>query len=333
MTLLEHYLYAVGGYLEKRPDRADVLAELDEHLRSKIEEREAQLGRPLTETEEKAVLSEYGDPFAVASRYGRIAPGFSFGALQIIGPAAFPAYAWALALVLTVTLIGTVIGAVADGTALLGTVRRVAIIVLMEFGVLTVIFAGIDLLLVRSKPATPVERLDPWLFWSPYAARIPRWYSIAGLTFLALVTAWWATILLLPALTFGSAADTVTLSPVGLRLYWPMLAVLAVGMAQRVANLVRPDLLWLVPGLRLLTNLAAVALLCPLLSGDPLIAVRSAIPLTAAAAALAASTEATVRGVLRGMGAYWFFNALWLLWVGIQHVRHFRSRRQANALT
>jgi hypothetical protein len=132
----------------------------------------------------------------------------------------------------------------------------------------------------------------------------------------------------LPSLTLGEAASILEPSAGLLRLYWPLLALLVLAMMQRVASLVRPDQLWLLPAIRLVVNVAAVMLLYPLFAIDSFVAVRADIAATPDTAVLAASTDATIRGALRGVGIYWFFNALWILWVGTQHVRHFVNRRR-----
>jgi hypothetical protein len=234
----------------------------------------------------------------------------------------------ALALVFVPTTIGTSVAAIIEGISLLDLLGRLASVLAIEFVVLTTIWASLDQFFFRRrKAARPSEHLEPYLFWSPYARRIPRWYSAAGLVTLALVALWWATLPRLPSLTFGDAARILEPSAECLRFYWPLLALLALGMAQRVASLVRPEQLWLLPAIRLVVNFAAVALLFPLLSIESFVAVRADVVATADTEALVASTNATIRGVLRGVGGYWFFNALWILWVGIQHARHFVNRR------
>ena len=90
MELLDHYLKAVKIYLP-RNNQEDILRELRENLRSQIEEKEAEVGRPLNETEQEAILTEHGDPMLVASRYGAPQRGLSFGR-QLIGPELFQLY-------------------------------------------------------------------------------------------------------------------------------------------------------------------------------------------------------------------------------------------------
>jgi hypothetical protein len=62
MTLLNQYVKAVRMYLPKGPQQEDILSELSEHLQSRIDEEEDALGRPLTEVEQEALLSQHGNP-------------------------------------------------------------------------------------------------------------------------------------------------------------------------------------------------------------------------------------------------------------------------------
>ncbi len=96
MALLPEYVKAVRTYLSKGAESDDVAKELTELLQSKIEDREEELGRPLTEPEQEALLAEFGSPLVIASRYGKVNHGLSFGR-QLIGPELFPIYVRALA--------------------------------------------------------------------------------------------------------------------------------------------------------------------------------------------------------------------------------------------
>lgn len=89
--LFERYMQAIRKYLPaERQD--DIVAELRTNLDAQREEREAELGRPLTEGEMVDWLKELGPPREVAARYH--APRY------LIGPALFPFYWHILRLVL-----------------------------------------------------------------------------------------------------------------------------------------------------------------------------------------------------------------------------------------
>ena len=68
MTLVDRYLGAVRDNLP-RAQRDDIIEELEDSLRSRMEDEAAARGRPLTEAEEAAILKGFGNPMAVAARY------------------------------------------------------------------------------------------------------------------------------------------------------------------------------------------------------------------------------------------------------------------------
>lgn len=105
MTLTEKYLRAVAAQLPAAT-REDVIAELRDDLMSRMEDREAALGRPLTETEEEAVLREMGHPLMVAARFGA-------GPHHVVGPELYPWWMFGVKTALTVLAIITVIGVIA----------------------------------------------------------------------------------------------------------------------------------------------------------------------------------------------------------------------------
>src|SRR6516164_9401632 len=83
MELLDRYLQAVKKHLPwQRQD--DIIAELRANLESQLEEREAELGRPLTGPEAEAWIKQLGPPMQMAARYQP--------QQYLIGPAVFPIY-------------------------------------------------------------------------------------------------------------------------------------------------------------------------------------------------------------------------------------------------
>ncbi len=85
MTLLDQYLKAVAAQLPKDV-RDDIVAELKDMILTRFEAKEEELGRPLTEAEQEAILREVGHPLSVAGRYHT-------GANHLIGPELYP-YWW-----------------------------------------------------------------------------------------------------------------------------------------------------------------------------------------------------------------------------------------------
>jgi len=87
MELLDRYLQAVKKHLpSSRQD--DIIAELRANLESQLEDKEAELGRPLTTGEAEEWLRTLGHPMMVAARYQP--------QQYLIGPTFFPMYSFVL---------------------------------------------------------------------------------------------------------------------------------------------------------------------------------------------------------------------------------------------
>lgn len=104
MNLTERYLRAVAAQLPTAK-REDITAELRDLLMTRMEAREAELGRPLNEAEEEAVLRDFGHPLAVAGRYGE--------AQGLVGAELYPWWLFGvkagLAVLAAITLVGVVV--------------------------------------------------------------------------------------------------------------------------------------------------------------------------------------------------------------------------------
>lgn len=212
MTLLDHYIKAVRMYLPKGPEQNDIIRELAEHLQSKIEEREAAMGRLLTEVEQEALLTKHGNPMVVAERYGATNRNVAFG-WQLIGPELFPLYVRILALnwVLTIAIPYAIAPFVPASVLTLGAIL---VRMLIQLAIVTSIFACIEVFQRRSRRATTrLEKHLNWRFPPAYLQPVPRWQSLSGLVVLGATGFWWALVPYTPALILGRAADTLKLAP------------------------------------------------------------------------------------------------------------------------
>lgn len=141
MTLVDRYLGAVRDNLP-RAQRDDIIEELEDNLRSRMEDEAAARGRPLTETEEAAILKGFGNPMAVAARYRRDERSVTFGR-RLIGPELFPTYLKVLTVNVVITLmIGAVVLILGDTIA--STFPGIVVPLLVQFAVVTIIFVAID---------------------------------------------------------------------------------------------------------------------------------------------------------------------------------------------
>jgi hypothetical protein len=81
--LLDRYLYAVRRYLPAY-HQDDLVAELSANLHAEMDDKQAELGRSLTEDEQVEVVRRHGHPILVAARYQP--------QRWLIGPEVFPFY-------------------------------------------------------------------------------------------------------------------------------------------------------------------------------------------------------------------------------------------------
>lgn len=178
MELLDRYLYAIGTRLPAK-ERDDIVAELADNIRSEMEEREAELGRPLTPDEQATVIKAYGHPIVAAGRYEP--------QRYLIGPALFPYYVNALRIALpsavaVAAAVAFVLAAGAGGpvssfAAFWGTVWYA---VFGVFSVATVVFA----LLERFSTTSEIfGKWDPRSLPRPSDRRIPRAQTVLELAF------------------------------------------------------------------------------------------------------------------------------------------------------
>jgi hypothetical protein len=136
---VDRYLEAVRDFLP-RAQQGDIIRELSENIRSKMEDRAAELGRPLTEAEQEALLEQLGSPLLVASRFRQDELSVTFGR-QLIGPALFPLYVKLLAfnVGLVVILLGLI--PLAGGKPILRTLPLLLLNVGVQFTLVTLVFA------------------------------------------------------------------------------------------------------------------------------------------------------------------------------------------------
>src|SRR5688572_2388741 len=87
MDLLDRYLREVALWLPRRQS-ADIVAEISADLQAEAEGQAHALGRPVSRAEEEAILTRWGHPMLVASRYQP--------QVSLIGPALLPTYRFVL---------------------------------------------------------------------------------------------------------------------------------------------------------------------------------------------------------------------------------------------
>jgi hypothetical protein len=257
MELLDRYLQAVKKHLPwLRQD--DIIAELCANLEAQLEDKEAELGRPLTKEEAEEWLKQIGSPIQVAARYQR--------QQYLIGPILFPTYSYILKLVLTwATVIYAIANAVTiaasnrGGEAVLQAALRLPSIWLINAAIVTLIFVVIERTGMRfpekfgalgpiAGPAsmqwTPLD-LPPVGEDQPDWAK-PRSFTRALLEVLGggLFLAWILLVPHYPFLLFGPGAWYLhslpyQLATVWLTFYWCLVAMNAFELAWKIVDLAR----------------------------------------------------------------------------------------------
>jgi len=164
MEILDRYLAAVKKHLPwQRQD--DIIAELRANLESQLEDKEAELGRPLTSDEAAAWLKQMGPPMQVAARYQ--------AHQYLVGPGLFPTYwyvlrmalGWALTIYLIVSGIElmTEAGSVAS---VVEAVARVPGVLLTVAAWVTLVFAAAEYAFARGLVKVPPGVCAP-VDWNP----------------------------------------------------------------------------------------------------------------------------------------------------------------------
>jgi hypothetical protein len=236
VELLDRYLHTVKRHLPES-QQEDITRELGENIRAQIEDREAELGRPLTEAEEEALLKQHGAPMVVAGRYRPNGPGLAFGR-QLIGPVLFPYYVKVLALNAGITT--ALVSAIAIALALTPqqALFRILWAVFWQFTVVTAIFCAVELHVSKSP--------EYWHVLSPFSAkrgstrsravslrtrrRNTRLEALSELIFLAVFC----------NVLRAVPGSVLRLVPIAHQLYVPVLVLTAAGMVQAAICLIFP---------------------------------------------------------------------------------------------
>jgi hypothetical protein len=327
--LLDRYLTAIKFWLPKK-QREDVAAELAANLQSEIDDRVAELGRPLSEDEVAALLQQHGSPMLVASRYEEEHRSVTFGR-QLIGPIVFPFYWTALKVTLVLLLVPGVVPAVVLGTQthgrpfaqLVSALTRIAWLSLPVLLIVTLIFVAIDFALRR------FGFLEKWRTeWDPrtlpstarQAKQVRRSSSIAGIIINSIFILWWWNHGSIPYLVVSSSGAQMHFAPVLAALYLPILLIAFINLAQHWINLAEPDWRWLPPAAGLVTSLFGLIILYPLLGTSPLVSISEPNGLPISAAKAVAIQKLIALGMISlwmgiaVVGAIYAWRLAWILW-------------------
>lgn len=236
MDLIDRYLQAVKFWLPSE-QKQDIAAELSEDLRSQIEDKESELGRPLNNAEVDAILKNLGPPMLVAQRY--------LPQRSLIGPALFPMYWFVLRfswlciygpwLIIVIGLKILASSGAHTGAAASGMFEPFFRSIFIQFAVVTCAFAAIERAHANAawlkdwNPRKQLKVRDP--------NRITRTSSISELAWYGMLLLWWVNVLRLPTIPGVS----ISMAPAVLRLYWPILVLIACQGVIGMVNAFRPQ--------------------------------------------------------------------------------------------
>jgi len=256
MELIDRYLQAVKFWLPKN-QKQDILAELSEDLRSQVEDKEAELGRKLNESEVAELLKQRGRPVLVANRYQP--------QQHLIGPVLFPIYLFVLEIVGGFYLLPWVLAWIAiaifrphPGQSLITTIGSFWTsfwpTAFFMIGSVTTVFAILERVQNKSKF---MEDWDPRKL-PPVKDpnRIPLSTSVSELIASLVFCTWW--IFWVGGLWYPTlihfAGVTVTLAPTWRYFFWGYLLVGVLNTAGSTVNIFRPYWTWQRALFRLLTD-------------------------------------------------------------------------------
>ena len=316
MELLDRYLQAVKFWLPKA-QRGDIIAELSEDIRCQLEEKEAELGRKLGESDLEAVLKSLGHPLLIAERY---LPSQQY----LIGPVLFPVYR----LVLKMLLCGYIapwlllwIGLLLfdpyhaePGLRQIANLRSLWLIMLYSVFLITAAFAFVERFKLKS-----------WLVkdWNPRklpAVRDPNRISRSDSTFelagsIVYIALWLN--LMSTATVFHIAGGRITLASATRYFVWTIFFLAIAGIGVCSVNLFRPYWTRLRASLRLAIDSVGWIALCWLLKVQPLLEISA----PGLSAEEAARLTAMINGSIMAK-VFWFVLATGavVVFVGIRRI-------------
>jgi hypothetical protein len=254
MQPLDRYLSNLAKLLPAS-QREDILRELSEDIRSEFEDKESELGRPLTEAEQLAVLKRRGNPLQVAAGFAPNQGTLAFGP-QIIGPVLFPFYVRVLTFNLGLTFL--IVGAIFAAISLAGQpihfadlFSSVILQLFIQLTAVTLIFALVEKHLSRQPHDWSKEdfeknlkvaiqsRIEKKIQAGP--KEVSRFDSMAVLVASSVALLWLQSLWANQYLLFGPAALLISLAPIWHVVYLPIVFIMLVTIVRAAVNIARPD--------------------------------------------------------------------------------------------
>lgn len=267
MNRLDSYLKEISPLLPKA-QRQDILAEIEDDLRSQFEDRGEELGRDLTDQEQDAILERFGPVLMVAGRYLPQEGTLTFGRV-LIGPEIFPFYIryvrFFVAAALVVAVGVRVAMGLMDPANWDGALSSIFFYPALMFAIQTVVWIGLQ----KHFEANPEK-------WKPKekeknVERVSRFDSTAQLVIQVLLTPVVPYFLAKP----GGPSDSIILTQPWNNIYIPAMVMAVASIAQSVATLINPEWVRLRNYVQMASGALVVALCGYLLASGPLVRVNA----------------------------------------------------------
>lgn len=254
MELLDRYLQAVQKNLPWKR-QGDIIAELRANLEAQLDEKQAELGRPMTAAEAEAWIGQLGSPLQMASRYQP--------QQYLIGPAIFPVYlnvlrlasVWALLIYTLVSVINAILGQAQAGHALAVAILGLPSVLVQVAAWITLTFAAIEFAAARFPDKCP-DIADFHRKWTPRdlpkleqavtSGKKQRTYgqALAEAAFGFLLLGWFLLVPQHPFLMFGPGvaffhASPYLLTSIWITVYWWLVALAAIQLVWQCFDLLR----------------------------------------------------------------------------------------------
>src|SRR5215831_14518696 len=255
MELVDRYLKTVAKALPEA-QREDIIRELSEDICSEMEDKAHELGRPLTEAEQQALLRQHGNPLLLAARYRQDHRTLAFGR-QLIGPVFFPFYVKVLSFNLGLTFVVIAVIFIALGTSgqkvgFNNILTTCLLQLLIQLGVVTLIFSLIERHLTKNPDRWDLSgtcgglRLDVKMEKNIIlpinrSQWISRFESASIIVASTIALVWLTGVQRYPFLILGPAAAFLKLAPIWYQVYFPIVLLTVAEIVRATINLVRPD--------------------------------------------------------------------------------------------
>ena len=237
MELIERYLQAVKFALPQE-QRDDIIKELRDNILSQIEEKEAELGHPLSEDEQAELLKKLGSPMHLASRYRK--------QQHMIGATMFPIY-WkvlkaSLGLAFLVLAAASIATAAAGKTLMesLGVLFRYPSVALMTFAWITLVFSALEFFGARLRAKGQLGPAQAAAAGKAQSAQV-AFELITQLLMQTIFGVWWLVGLHYQYLIFGPGIAFLRFGPVWQTIYPLFVAMVLVDVALTAAMLFWPQ--------------------------------------------------------------------------------------------